>query len=102
DSLYWAVELYSASASYPLSERFVLLGEERGFLQHAATALIEAVSGRVRLVEDANPDPVTASWTKRFPELFTAVASLPAALQQVLPPVVDGAHAQGLAFSTAG
>ena len=102
DSLYWAVELYSASSSYPLSERFVLLGQERGYLQHAATAIIDAVSGRVRLVPDANPDPVTTSWVQRFPPLFTSVTSLPAALQQVLPPIIDGAHAQGLAFATSG
>jgi hypothetical protein len=102
DSLYWVVELYAASATYPLSERFVLLGEERGYLQHAATALIDAVSGRVRIVLDANPDPVASSWSSRFPRLFVSVGSLPTALQLALPPVTDGAHAQGLAFATAG
>jgi uncharacterized membrane protein (UPF0182 family) len=102
DSLYWVLELYSASASYPLSERFVLLGEERGYLQHAATALVEAASGRVRIVLDANPDPVAASWSSRFPRIFASVASLPTALQLALPPITDGAHAQGLAFATSG
>jgi len=102
DSLFWAVELYAASASYPLSERFVLLGEERGYLQHAATALIDAVSGRVRLVTDANPDPVSASWEHRFPRLFIPATSLPPALQQLLPPITDGARAQGLAFASSG
>ena len=102
DSLYWVLELYSASASYPLSERFVLLGAERGYFQHAATALIDAVSGRVRLVLDANPEPVASSWAARFPGLFVSVGALPPALQIALPPVTDGAHAQGLAFATAG
>jgi uncharacterized membrane protein (UPF0182 family) len=102
DSLYWAVELYSASSSYPLSERFVLLGEERGYLQHAATALVDALSGRVRFVLDANPDPLASSWARRFPDLFTSVASLPAPLQAVLPPITDGARAQGLAFASSG
>lgn len=102
DSLYWAVELYSSSASYPLSERFVLLGEERGYLQHAATALIDAASGRVRLVLDANPDPVASSWARHFPELFTAVTALPASVQAVLPPISDGARAQALAFASSG
>jgi uncharacterized membrane protein (UPF0182 family) len=102
DSLYWVLELYSASASYPLSERFVLLGEERGYLQHAATALIEAASGRVRIVLDPNPDPVASSWASRFPRIFVPVASLPPALHLALPPVTDGAHAQGLAFASSG
>jgi len=102
DSLYWAVELYSASSSYPLSERFVLLGEERGYLHHAATALIHAETGRVQLVLDANPDPVASSWASRFPRLFTATGSLPAPLRAALPPIMDGAHAQALAFAGAG
>jgi uncharacterized membrane protein (UPF0182 family) len=102
DSLYWVLELYSASASYPLSERFVLLGEERGYLQHAATALIESASGRVRIVIDANPDPVAASWSARFPRIFVSVGSLPTTLQLALPPITDGARAQGLAFATSG
>ena len=102
DSLYWVLELYSASASYPLSERFVLLGEERGYLQHAATALIEAMSGRVRIVLDASPDPVASSWAARFPRIFVTVSSLPTSLQAALPPVTDGARAQGLAFATSG
>jgi len=102
DSLYWALELYAASASYPLSERLTLLGEERGYFHHAATALLDATSGRVRVVLDANPDPVAASWAARFPRLFTTVAALPAPLQAVLPPASDGARAQALAFASSG
>ena len=102
DSLYWALELYSASSSYPLSERFMLLGEERGYLHHAATALVDALSGRVRFILDASPDPVASSWAERFPDLFTTVAALPPALQGVLPPITDGARAQALAFASSG
>ena len=102
DSLYWAVELYSASDSYPLSERFVILGGERGYFHHAATALIDAVSGRVRLVLDANADPLAASWAARFPRLFTSVNTLPGPLRAALPPITDGARAQALAFAASG
>jgi hypothetical protein len=56
----------------------------------------------VRFVLDATPDPVASSWAARFPDLFTAVASLPAPLQAVLPPITDGARAKGLAFATSG
>jgi uncharacterized protein len=102
DSLYWALELYAVSDAYPLSERFVLLGAERGYLQHAGTALIHAASGRVRIVIASAPDPLTASWVERFPGLFTLSSSLSGALQAVLPPDIDGAHAQALAFALAG
>lgn len=102
DSLYWVVELYTASSTYPLSQRFAILGEERGYFQHAATALVHAASGRVRLVQTATPEPVAASWFARFPQLFVRANALPAALQAVLPPVTDGARVQALAFSLAG
>jgi uncharacterized membrane protein (UPF0182 family) len=102
DTLYWVVELYSAADAYPLAQRFTVLGEERGYLQHAATALVHASSGRVQLIPATSPEPVTASWMSRFPGLFTAASTLPAAVRRALPPVRDGAVTQGLAFAVAG
>jgi uncharacterized membrane protein (UPF0182 family) len=102
DSLYWTVELYAAASTYPLSQRFTILGEDRGYFHHAATALVHAASGRVRLVQTPLPDPIASSWFARFPRLFVRITSLPAALQAVLPPVNDGAHVQALAFSITG
>ena len=102
DSLYWALELYVASDDYPLAERFPILGAQRGYFQHAATALIHAASGRVRLVLAASPDPVTATWAARFPSLFVRSTALPPGLQAALPPVLDGAMTQARAFAEAG
>jgi hypothetical protein len=102
DSLYWAVELYSASDTYPLSQRFTVLGAERGYLQHAATALVHAASGRVRLAAVTAPDPVAESWVTTFPGLFVDASALPRALQSALPPASDGARTQALAFASAG
>ncbi|PYP80176.1 MAG: hypothetical protein DMD35_05345 [Gemmatimonadetes bacterium] len=70
DSLYWALELYVASDDYPLAQRFHFLGAQRGYFQHAATALLHATSGRVRLVLASAPEPITATWAARFPALF--------------------------------
>ena len=102
DSLYWAIELYSASTAYPLSQRLTVLGSERGYLHHAATALVHAPSGRVRLVVVPVPDPVAASWVRQFPRLFVTVPSLERAVQIALPPPGDGARTQALAFALAG
>ncbi|MDB4886404.1 MAG: hypothetical protein JWN79_1842 [Gemmatimonadetes bacterium] len=102
DSLYWIVELYAASSSYPLARHFTLLGEERSYLQHAATAVVHAASGRVRLLADPSPDALTLSWITRFPSLFVLPGALSPVLLQLLPPVTDGAHAQMLAFAAAG
>jgi uncharacterized protein len=102
DSLYWALELYAASGTYPLSQRFAILGEERSYFHHAATALVHAASGRVRLIQVSSPDPVAASWFAYFPRLFVKATSLPSAIQGALPPVTDGAQVQALAFAIAG
>ena len=102
DSLYWALELYVASDDYPLAERFHILGAQRGYFQHAATALLHAASGRVRLVLAASPDPVTATWAGRFPALFVRPTALPPGLQAALPSILDGAMTQALAFAEAG
>ncbi|MEP6990064.1 MAG: UPF0182 family protein [bacterium] len=102
DSLYWVIELFAASSSYPLSQRFTVLGEERSYLQHAATALVHAASGRVTIVLASAPDPVTLSWVAEFPRLFQPAASLSPLLRAQLPPVTDGARTQALAFAAAG
>src|SRR5205814_9125749 len=102
DSLYWALELYVASDDYPLAQRFHFLGAQRGYFQHAATALLHATSGRVRLVLASAPEPITATWAARFPALFVRASALSPALQAALPPVLDGAQAQAIAFAEAG
>ena len=102
DTLYWVVELYAASGSYPLSQRFTVLGEERSYLQHAATALVHAASGRVRFIAVSAPDPITMSWVAQFPQLFRQASTLSPVLRALLPPVTDGARTQALAFAAAG
>jgi len=102
DSLYWTLELYVASDDYPLAERFHILDAQRGYFQHAATALVHAASGRVRLVLAPAPEIVTTSWATEFPSLFVRPTALSRPLQAALPPVLDGAWAQALAFASAG
>jgi uncharacterized membrane protein (UPF0182 family) len=102
DSLYWVVELYSSASHYPLAQRFTVLGEERGYFQHAATALVHAASGRVRIVIGASPDAVALSWLSYFPRLFKPPTAVPPAVRAMLPPLTDAAHTQALAFAAAG
>src|SRR5215210_7304724 len=67
DTLYWKIELYSASSNYPLSQHLVLSGEERSYFKHAATALINARTARVMIAADPSPDPISLAWMTRFP-----------------------------------
>lgn len=102
DTLYWALDLYSASDGYPLSERYELAGDERSYFQHAATALVNATTGRVLLVADSTLDPIAESWVRLLPGLFVRADRLPPRLLALLPPPLDGAIAQARAFGRYG
>ena len=101
DTLYWVVELYSSSSTYPLSQRFNIIGEDRAYFQHAATAIVHAHSGSVRFYKSARPDPVATTWSEHFSGMFRPLASLPPGLRDVLPPITDQARAQALALAFA-
>lgn len=67
DTLYWKVELYSASDNYPLSRHLILAGEDRSYFRHAGTALVNARTARVLIAADAAPDPIAQAWMTAFP-----------------------------------
>jgi uncharacterized membrane protein (UPF0182 family) len=67
DTLYWKLELYSASSNYPLSQHYVLGGEDRNYFRHAATSLVNARTARVMIAADAAPDPISKAWMTAFP-----------------------------------
>lgn len=102
DSLYWAVHLYAATDYYPLSEHTRLGGEDVSYVRHAATALVQAHSGRVVLVADSVLDPIAATWVRRFPSLFVSWTSLPGSLLASIPPPIESAVAQAAAFARVG
>lgn len=102
DTLYWVVDLYSASASYPLSMHQVVGGEAWTYFQHAATALVHAHTGRVTLVADVATDRAARVWMERFPGLFTEAAALPERVAALIPPPADGALAQARALARYG
>ena len=102
DSLVWALELYSSSSSYPLSRRVLVAGADRAYFQHAATALVNATTGRTVLIADSLPDPIASSWMARFPRLFARPASLPMSIRRQMPPAREGARAQAAAFARFG
>ncbi len=67
DTLYWKLELYTASSNYPLSEHHVLGGEERSYYRHAGTALVNARTASVMIASDPAPDPIAQAWMAAFP-----------------------------------
>jgi hypothetical protein len=102
DSLYWAVDLYSVSDSYPLSRHFFIVGDDRTFLHHAAVGIVQASTGDVMVVADSLGDPITESWKARVPSLFTTWSALPPGTRARLAPPIDAIAAQANAFARYG
>ncbi len=102
DSLYWTAELFSVSEDYPLSDSIPFAGRTARYAHRAATALVQAQTGRVTLIASPMPDPVTRSWIRHFPWLFTPSGALAAALAQSWPPPVDLLALQATALSHTG
>jgi uncharacterized membrane protein (UPF0182 family) len=102
DSLFWVVDLYSTSTWYPLSHRVYVAGRNNSYFHHAAVAIVDAERGEVTIVPDARPDPIAATWLRRFPTLFGSWASLPPDLRAALPPPIDAARAQAIAVGRFG
>ena len=89
DSLLWVVDLYAVSATYPLSEHLVLDGDEVSAAQFAATALVNAHTGRVALVIEPRPPLLARRPLARFAPHVVPMSSLPDDLRQLLPPRAD-------------
>ena len=102
DSLYWVADLFVASDDYPLSEAVMFAGSPRHYVRKAATAFVQAQTGRVPIVAEAHPDVVTQSWMRRFPWLFVPRAEVSAGLDALRPPSVDWATVQGNALARTG
>ncbi|HWL39602.1 MAG TPA: UPF0182 family protein [Gemmatimonadaceae bacterium] len=67
DTLYWKINLYSASSDHPLSDPRVLAGAERSYFRHAGTALVNGRTARVIIAPAASPDPIAREWMRAFP-----------------------------------
>ncbi len=102
DSLLWVMHLYAASSTYPLSDAMRFGDRDVHYLRHAAIAIVNAHTGRVRAVADQSPDPLTQSWMRRFPSLFVAATDVEDDLASRLPPAVDGTLIQAAAFAQVG
>lgn len=102
DSLLWALDLYSASATYPLSRRVAVREGDVTYYRHAATALVHATTGIVRFAARVDPDPVALGLLQALAPLVVGRDRLPESVAAALPVPVDGAQAQAAAFAFAG
>jgi hypothetical protein len=77
-------------------------GRDVRIVRHAATAVVNAHTGRVTAIPDVSLDPVAASWVRTFPRLFAVDASLDPDLTRRLPPPIDALLIQARAFAQVG
>jgi hypothetical protein len=102
DSLYWMVDLYAASRDYPLSNTLHLGDRAARYARLAATALVNATSGRVQLVASDSLDPLALSWLRLVPSIVTDWSSVSPSLAASLPPAIDKASLEAAAVAQAG
>ncbi|MEP7381487.1 MAG: UPF0182 family protein [Gemmatimonadota bacterium] len=102
DSLYWSVQLYAASEFYPLSDPVRVVGETLRYFQHAGVAIVNAHSGRVFAIPDPTPEPITASWMRRFPGLFVDASALDRHFTDRIPPPTDATLLHARLFAHVG
>ena len=95
DSLLWALDLYAVSATYPLSEHVMLNGDEVSAAQFAATALVNAHTGRVTLVTERNFPLLARRPLERLSRHLVAIGTLPEALRRSMPPRADALELEG-------
>ncbi len=102
DTLYWSVQLYSASDYYPLSEPVDVNGAEVHYLRPAAVAIVNATTGRVWAIRDDIGDPIANSWARRFPQLFVSRSSIAPEFLRKVGPALEGSFVQARAFARFG
>lgn len=102
DSLYWFVELFVTAARYPLSDGVNFNGRDVRYAAHAATAVVQAQTGRILLIPVDEPDPVMRSWMRRARTVFTPPPAAPEWIRRERPPAVDEMLLQGGALAKAG
>lgn len=94
--LAWAVHLYAVADRFPLSQRWPLGGGSVAYAQLAATAVVDAGTGAVRLVPAARTEPIARTWLSLLGPLVAAPGGDEALAQPLagLPPASDGAMLQ--------
>ncbi|MBC7789666.1 MAG: UPF0182 family protein [Anaerolineae bacterium] len=102
DTLFWIVELYAASPSYPLSQRMALGETDVSYVHHAATAIVNSRTGRVTLASAAAQDRLTETWTRAFPDMFVSREALRPSIAEALPPHREHALIQAATFASVG
>jgi uncharacterized protein len=89
DSLWWSLDLYAVSATFPLSEHLLLDGDDVSAAQFALTAIVNAHTGRVILVADTGTPALARDALWRLRTHIVSIGAVPEAMRRALPPRAD-------------
>lgn len=72
----WVLDLEVAGEWYPLATPLLYRGTVVRYRRPAGVALVDAMTGVVRILPPSDPDPVLRAWMVLVPDVFSAGASL--------------------------
>jgi hypothetical protein len=84
--LYWMVDAYTTSDRYPYSDSGI---EGINYIRNSVKVVIDAYHGSVAFYVADLSDPMIATWSKVFPNLFQPLTAMPAGLRSHLRYPVD-------------
>ncbi len=79
--IYWMMDAFTTSDSYPYARRYRLRGEPLNYIRNSVKIVIDAYTGATTFYVFEPEDPIIAAYRSVFPSLFVDAAAMPAALR---------------------
>jgi uncharacterized membrane protein (UPF0182 family) len=79
--LYWIMDAYTTSDTYPYSRRYALGDAEVNYIRNSVKIVIDAYTGATTFYVFDPADPVLSGYRAVFPSLFRNAAEMPADLR---------------------
>ena len=80
--IYWLMDGFTTSDSYPYARRYLLRDESINYLRNSVKILIDAYTGATTLYVFEPEDPIIRAYRALFPSLFADAAAMPPGLQK--------------------
>lgn len=80
--LYWIMDAFTSSDSYPYSTHYVLGGQSVNYIRNSVKVVVDAYDGTTTFYVFDREDPILAAWRGIFPGLFKDASEMPAWLHK--------------------
>jgi uncharacterized membrane protein (UPF0182 family) len=79
--LYWLMDAFTTSDTYPYARRYRLAGEQLNYIRNSVKIRIDAYTGATTFYVFDTQDPIIAAYRAIFPSLFTDASAMAPALR---------------------